>query len=107
MVNPDASPATLSNPAFAVQHDGELCRISGTLDFSTARDALETVGEIIQSSPNLTINLAGIDNSNSAGLALLIEWLAQAQKLGHTLTYAAIPDSLQQLARVCQVDGLI
>jgi len=53
------------------------------------------------------IDLSGVTRSNSAGLALLIEWLATARRSGHVVTFHHIPDALRQLAGVCQVDGLI
>lgn len=55
----------------------------------------------------LVIDLAGVTRSNSAGLALMIEWLALARKQGHEVTFRAVPDGLRQLAGVCQVDSLL
>lgn len=83
------------------------CQLSGTLDFQTATDALEAVAQLIRTHPSLTVSLQGITHSNSAGLALMIEWLAIGRREGHSVTFDHIPDSLRQLAGVCQVDGLI
>ena len=87
--------------------DGGVCSLAGVLDFTTANGALESVQELIESNPKLEINLAGVTQSNSAGLALMIEWLAVARRENHIVTFSDIPVALQQLADVCQVDSLI
>lgn len=91
----------------AVSIDGGVCHVSGVLDFETAREALDAVVPAIEKTAHLDIDLGGIVRSNSAGLALMIEWLATAEKAGHTLSFTAVPDGLRQLAGVCQVEELI
>lgn len=90
-----------------VELAGDTAMVSGVLDFTTAREALESVSFYIRANNALNIDLSGVVESNSAGLALLIEWLAVARREGHSVTFHHIPDSLRQLAGVCQVDGLI
>lgn len=87
--------------------EDSVCRVAGTLDFSTAPAALNAVSAHILSTPSLRIDLGDVSSSNSAGLALIIEWLAVGRRAGHTVTFDQIPDGLRQLAGVCQVDGLI
>ena len=53
------------------------------------------------------IDLAGVTESDSAGLALLIEWLSVAQRAGRSLRYENIPLQLHQLARLSNVEELI
>lgn len=92
-----------------IDDNGQLprCFIEGVLDFTTARDALENVAPHISENHSLQVDLSGVTDANSAGLALLIEWLALARRENHHITFHHIPDSLRQLAGVCQVDGLI
>lgn len=87
--------------------DTPCCRVGGILDFNTASEALDSVGAMVSAHSALDIDLSGVTQSNSAGLALLIEWLAMARRSEHTVTFHHIPDGLCQLAGVCQVDGLI
>jgi phospholipid transport system transporter-binding protein len=102
MPNLDAS----ANASVAVDGQGG-CEISGVLDFETAVVVLNPVLEAIRASEALHIDFSGVSNSNSAGLALMVEWLGEARHLNHQLTFKSVPDSLQQLATVCQVDTLI
>lgn len=83
------------------------CMIQGVLDFDTARDVLDSVAKHIADNATLDIDLSGVTQTNSAGLALLIEWLATARRTDHSVTFHHIPDGLRQLAGVCQVEGLI
>lgn len=87
--------------------DTPRCKVGGILDFNNAREVLTGVGELVSAHSVLDIDLSDVTQSNSAGLALLIEWLAMAKREGHTVTFHHIPDGLRQLAGVCQVDGLI
>ena len=92
-------------PSFAC--DAGICRVAGPLNFTTATTALSEVEALIRQNPSLEIDLSGVTECNSVGLALLIEWLAIARREKHLVTFNQIPDSLRQLAGVCQVDGLI
>ena len=96
-----------SEAASTVSFDSGVCNVSGVLDFTTANDALESVQKLIKDNESLEINLAGVTQSNSAGLALMIEWLAIARRENHSVSFSHVPDGLRQLAGVCQVDGLI
>ena len=93
--------------ALAVHREAERARLDGTIDFTTARAALAEVAPAVETTPGLVIDLGGIRRSNSAGLALIVEWLGIARRAGHAVTFANVPDGLLQLARVCQVDALL
>lgn len=97
----------MQNSAFQATRDGNTISVAGQLDFQTASSALNEVVELMQAPGNLTIDLAGVSRSNSAGLALLIEWLAIAKRQDRQLSFTNIPDSLRQISSVCQVDTLI
>ncbi len=110
-----ASSASSGHGFQVAARDGTIF-ISGTLDFTTAKSALAAVNEhlVAQLSPQsgtaaeaAIIDLAGVTSSNSAALALMIEWLAEAQRANRELQFQNIPDSLRQISTVCQVDSLI
>lgn len=98
----------MAGPDFQVQRSGDTLNVAGRLDFTTATRALEQVSELIRSSnAHQTIDMGGITSSNSAGLAVMIEWLAIAQQTDQSISFENIPDSLRQISTVCQVDSLI
>ena len=53
------------------------------------------------------IDLSSVTASDSAGLALLIEWLSVAKAANHPLRFENIPSQLQQLARLSEVEELL
>lgn len=94
------------NTQMTVKQEGDVCHVAGSLNFETARSALDQVRPMIENA-SLTIDLDGVSDSNSAGLALMIEWVAIGRSAGNEVSFARVPDGLMQLAGVCQVDGLI
>ncbi len=86
---------------------GSQLSISGNLDFSTARQTLAALSDHIHQNEHLTVDLSGVRHSNSAGLAVVIESLAIAERQGHKLEFQNIPEPLIQLSKVCQVNSLI
>ena len=89
------------------RHQGDTLSLSGEIDFGNAGDALEQGRRAIESTAKLTVDLSGVSRSNSAGLAILIEWLGIACRCGHSVSFAGVPAGLEQLAQVCQVDDLL
>jgi phospholipid transport system transporter-binding protein len=87
--------------------DGERARVIGALHFTTVSALLTAGVDAIHSGRAAVIDLAGVTASDSAGLALLIEWLSVAKDAGRTLRFENIPTQLQQLARLSEVEELL
>ena len=87
--------------------DGDHARVVGSLHFSTVSALLTAGTEAINGGRAAVIDLAGVTASDSAGLALLIEWLRVAKIAGRTLRFENIPCQLQQLARLSEVEELL
>ena|SRR5579862_1435655 len=83
-------------------------RLQGSLRFATV-PALRGQGlELIDAAgTELTIDLSGVSSADSAGLALLIDWLGRARAGHKTLHYAQPPEALRALARLSDVEPLI
>jgi phospholipid transport system transporter-binding protein len=91
---------------FDVQEHGR-SRVQGVLHFSTVTALLRPGTEAIGSGHAAIIDLAGVSDSDSAGLALLIEWLSVAKAGSRALRYENVPAQLHQLARLSEVDELL
>ena len=86
-----------------IQHsDGQL-RLSGILDFHSVADLLAGDHSWLDGN-DLSINLADIRHTNSAGLALLLEWMKMAQQKGLQIKYHSAPEQLLVIARAYGVD---
>jgi phospholipid transport system transporter-binding protein len=87
--------------------DGDRARVIGSLHFTTVSALLSAGVAAINSGRVAVIDLTGVTASDSAGLALLIEWLSVAKAAGRTLRFENIPTQLQQLARLSEVEELL
>lgn len=78
--------------------------VTGPLTFNTVR-ALLTL-PAVEGQGAITVDLEGVLRADSAGLALMLEWLRQARRSGRPLTFTHIPARLQDLIDVSGLGGL-
>jgi phospholipid transport system transporter-binding protein len=83
-------------------------RLDGPLTFDSV-PALRPLGLALLGTAGgaLTIDLQGVPQADSAGLALLIDWLAMARSQGARLHYVGVPETLHALAELSEVGALI
>jgi phospholipid transport system transporter-binding protein len=90
----------LSNPA------PETLAVSGALTFATAADALSAARAALDRGQQVNnLDLAGVGQADSAGLATVLALLAHARTRGRALSVSHIPAGLHALARVSGVDS--
>jgi phospholipid transport system transporter-binding protein len=99
-----------SNGAFRLvaSADGRLTA-EGPLTFLTARWAHEQGLQSLSSSlaQELEVDCRGITSSDSAGLAVLLDWLGAVKRAGRSLRYRRLPPGLLALGRISEVDELL
>ncbi|MDH5516637.1 MAG: STAS domain-containing protein [Gammaproteobacteria bacterium] len=83
--------------------DGEV-RIEGVLDFNTVNLVKKQTIGLFNDSSDIQFDLSAVSQSNSAALALLLEWLKAAQKNHISLSFSNLPDHLRQLASVYGIE---
>ena len=98
--------STVHKAAFELQ-EGERSSVNGVLHFTTVTALLNDGSAAIGNGRAGVIDLAGVKDSDSSGLALLIEWLSIARAGNRSLRYENIPVQLQQLARLSEVEELL
>ena len=81
--------------------------LSGELDLSNVGDALLTGQNQFVPYDSISIDLAGASCTNSAGMALLLEWSTWCSARGKQLYYVAVPGRLFDLARLNDVEQLL
>ncbi len=74
------------------------------MTFATTRELLAESKELFQGENMLSLNLAGVEHADSAGLALLLEWIAEAKQSGGEVSVEGMPESLLAIARLCQME---
>jgi phospholipid transport system transporter-binding protein len=83
--------------------------VAGELTFGTARDA-RTLGILVlegSRAERIVIDCSGVSRADSAGLAVLLDWLAWGRKRSRPVSLENLPDSLLAIARISEVDTLL
>jgi phospholipid transport system transporter-binding protein len=83
--------------------------VSGELTFATARDARQAGVLVLESSSaqSIVIDCSGVTRADSAGLAVLLDWLAWGRRKSRALSLQNLPASLVAIAKISELDGLL
>lgn len=83
--------------------------LRGPLDFSTARRAHELGAAAFAASgaTACSVDCGDVGQANSAGLAVLIAWLREAQRAGRSLRYERLPPGVVAIAGISEVQELL
>ena len=81
----------------------------GPFTFATARLAREHGLAVLgaTASKDIHVDCGGISSSDSAGMTVLLDWLAYAKCSGRSLHYANLPDQVEALAHISDVLELL
>ena len=83
--------------------------ISGELGFDTVNGLLQQSRDTLfaDASARLELELGGVTRVDSAGLALLIEWMRMARSGNQAIYFHNLPEQLLAIARAGEVDSLL
>ena len=101
LVTPLVTQSTLTRSAddqFAVR---------GVLGFDSATELLDQSKELFASANSINIDLSAVTHADSAGLALLLEWLRYGKQHNKTVRYQNLPAQLRSLAAISEVETLL
>ena len=79
----------------------------GEMSFENADKILASSRRLFGNYAGLKVDLSQVKRADSAGLALLLEWKAQANQKAGAIDFFGIPDSLLAIARTTEVSDLI
>jgi phospholipid transport system transporter-binding protein len=82
---------------------------SGPLTFATARRARESglVAFEAAGAGEIKVDCSGITSSDSAGMTVLLDWLAIARRSGRSMHFGNLPEQVQAIARISDVLELL
>lgn len=81
--------------------------LSGVLDFDTVAEVLAESTKCFEEYTQLEVDLAGVQEADSAGLALLLEWVNWAKYTVREIRFLNLPDALLAIARISEVDEFL
>jgi phospholipid transport system transporter-binding protein len=77
----------------------------GRITFATARAARQAGISAFDTTTQqqIQVDCSGISASDSAGMAVLLDWLSAARRTGRSLQYQNLPVQVQAIARISDV----
>lgn len=82
--------------------------VSGELVFDTVPGLLADSLSLLDAGGGaVAFDLKGVTRADSAGLALLVEWLRRARGRGKAVSFINVPPQMLAIAKVSGVDALL
>lgn len=82
-------------------------RLSGSMSFDTAGSILRDSEDLFKQHTMLEVDLSGITHTDSAGLALLLEWITWANHTVREIRFEGMPEKIDAIAKTTEVDSLL
>ena len=86
--------------------DGRFALI-GEMSFVTAERILRASEEPFEQHTRIEVDLSGVQKSDSAGLALLLEWITWANHTVREIRFIRMPERVLAIAKTTEVDQLL
>jgi phospholipid transport system transporter-binding protein len=87
--------------------DQDCLVVSGHLNFATIVPLWNRSLSLLAEKSSLRFDLSKIVSANSAGLALLLEWLRYAKEKRKPITFENMPSQLLSIAVVAGIDKIL
>ena len=81
--------------------------LEGELSFETVVRLLGEIRRLPDQGTEIQVDLQGVSRADSAGLALLVEWMRNAKSLGKSIQFLNIPQQMLDIARVSGLDQVL
>ena len=81
--------------------------LAGKMTFETAEKILRASEEPFEEHSQIEVDLSGVTASDSAGLALLLEWVTWANHSVREIRFKHMPEKILDIARTTEVEGLL
>jgi len=89
-----------------IRREGRRMMISGPVTLANVARVLEEGRQHLDEGVR-TVDLGEVTDMDSAALALLLTWLRDANSRKREIAFSNLPESLQTIARLYGVDGLL
>lgn len=101
-------PASAASIEFTESSPGNF-GVRGALTFATARAARDSGLAAFSSSAAraFQVDCSAVTAADSAGMAVLLDWLSAAKRARRSLKYVALPEPVRALARIGDVLELL
>jgi phospholipid transport system transporter-binding protein len=92
-----------------LERSGGRIEVNGALTFATARKARQQGLHLlaVSSVRVLEVDCSGVTASDSAGLAVLLDWLAAAKHANRSLQLRNLPEPIRAVAQISDVADIL
>lgn len=81
--------------------------LRGNMTFDTAGQILRESEQPFERHTRIEVDLSGVEDSDSAGLALLLEWITWANHTVREIRFTEMPERVRAIARTTEVEHLL
>ena len=81
--------------------------LSGEMTFETAERILVASEEPFEQHTRIEVDLSGVTKADSAGLALLLEWITWANHTVREIRFEGMPEKISAIAKTTEVESLL
>lgn len=81
--------------------------LTGSMSFATAERILSESEKAFEQHTQIQVDLSNIEESDSAGLALLLEWITWANHTVREIRFLGMPERVLAIAQTTEVDHLL
>ena len=81
--------------------------LTGEMTFETAERILMASEEPFEQHTRIEVDLSGVTKADSAGLALLLEWITWANHTVREIRFLSMPERVLAIARTTEVEQLL
>ncbi len=83
-------------------------KVSGELTFATVTEVLGQSRRLFaQAGDAIDLELGGVTRVDSAGLALLIEWMREARTFGKAIRFSKLPEQMMAIAEASDLESIL
>ena len=90
-----------------VNHNNDEYCITGDLNFEQATEIFNAIDVAGIAEQEININLSDIKQSDSAALAVMLEWVHQAKAHHKSIHFSHVPDQLMRLINMTDLHKLL
>jgi len=81
--------------------------LSGDMTFHTAGQILNESEKLFDEHTRIEVDLSAVEETDSAGLALLLEWITWANHTVREIRFVGTPEKIDAIARTTEVADLL
>lgn len=94
-------------PATLEKDDAGCFHLRGALSFDSVPALCVRASQLFAELDSVQVDLQGVTRSDSAGVALLVEWMRVAREQERVIRFLNIPHQMLAIARVSSLDDIL